>query len=445
MNRKRAAFKNHLYQVPLAFAALLVLSLAIVPLLIPSKTGAAGQISNRSLSISSGVPGATGVSYSWTFTINSTTPINGLKFIACDTAVGTYGREASSTCASGAAPVNLSFSSGPAAFVSQTGFADNGNSFVRDGTGAAYCTPSANVLCASRSGAVTAETATSRTITFNAIRNPNTTNSTFFVGIYTYNATSSSTALDSGTTASAVVQTLTTNAAVAEILNFCVGSTSVDDAISDPTPSGNHDCSVISGTAVDLGTLDTSQVSITPVSTNCTAADCNLNGIAMLRTNAVNGATISYDAIQQSGANHQGTLRISGATCNTPGNNNIDQCINAAGATQASFTAGAEEFGMTIAGVNCGSTSSYTCAYLSGTNNLKQSAQYIGDASSTAYGASASKGFAWDETGTSQQIASSTTVVDDEALILKFAATPSITTPFGAYTAQSDYIAVATY
>jgi hypothetical protein len=36
-------------------------------------------------------------------------------------------------------------------------------------------------------------------------------------------------------------------------------------------------------------------------------------------------------------------------------------------------------------------------------------------------------------------------VVADEALILRFAATPSITTPFGAYAAQTDFIAVPTY
>jgi hypothetical protein len=171
----------------------------------------------------------------------------------------------------------------------------------------------------------------------------------------------------------------------------------------------------------------------------------------MLRTNAANGATVDYDAIQAtSGTNHLGTLRISGASCNA-GTVNTDGCINAAGATQTAFTSGLEMFGMTIAGVNCGSTSanSYSCVYASGTNNLQQDTEYIGGANSTTFGASAAKGFAWVESGSATTIASSASSsikqVDDEALILAFAATPSITTPFGAYSVQADFIAVPTF
>jgi hypothetical protein len=106
---------------------------------------------------------------------------------------------------------------------------------------------------------------------------------------------------------------------------------------------------------------------------------------------------------------------------------------------------------VTVAGVNCGSTSvnSYACDYSLGTNNLQQTAQYVGGTNSTTFGASAAKGFAWDESGTAQTIATSASSsikqVDDEALILAFAATPSITTPFGAYAVQADFVAVPTY
>jgi hypothetical protein len=126
-----------------------------------------------------------------------------------------------------------------------------------------------------------------------------------------------------------------------------------------------------------------------------------------------------------------------------------DGCIDAAGGTQNPFTGGTEEFGMTVAGVNCGSTTSYPCVYASGSNNLQQQTNYIGGSNATTYGASAATGFAWDESGSSVLIASSasSTVkqVDDEALILAFAATPSITTPFGSYTVQADFIAVPTF
>ena len=423
--------------------AALILALSWLTPLLPNKASAAGQLTSRNVSISTAVPGQTGVTYTFNWKNVSTTPIKGIKFVACDSAVGTYGLDATSTCASGSAAAGMSFSSGPAAWVSQTGFADNANAFARDGTGSTYCTPAANVLCASRATATTSETTnTSHQIVFNGIKNPTSTNYTFYIGIYTYALTSNSTALDSGTAASAVVQTLTINAAVAEVLNFCVGATTTNDATTSPAA----DCSAVSGTSVNIGTLDTSSINVSPVSTN---GGNNSNGIAMMRTNAINGATVSYDAIQQAGTNHQGTLRVSSASCNA-GNVSTDQCIDAQGGTQGTFTAGTEKFGMTIAGTNCGSVTpaNYSCTYTSATEHLVPSSNYVGAGTTgtpSTYTFGTTNGFAWVETGTATQIASSTTVVDDEALILKFAATPSITTPFGAYAAQADFIAVATY
>jgi hypothetical protein len=196
--------------------------------------------------------------------------------------------------------------------------------------------------------------------------------------------------------------------------------------------------------------LDTSAINISPVATN---GGDNQNGVAMVRSNAGNGTVIAYDAIQQTGTNHRGTLRISGSTCNAVSNTFVDSCINAAGTVQTPFTAGTEMFGMTIAGINSGSTTSYSCTYGTppgNTCNVKPLNNYLGagtSGSSEAFGSS--NGFAWDESGTAVNIASSasSTVkqIDDEALIMKFAATPSITTPFGPYAAQTDFIAVPTY
>src|SRR6185312_3588569 len=99
------------------------------------------------------------------------------------------------------------------------------------------------------------------------------------------------------------------------------------------------------------------------------------NALAELSTNAVNGTAISYDAIQQSGTNHQGTLRVSGASCNVS-NVNTDQCINAIGTTRSTITHAVEAFGMTIAGVNCLNTLGYTCSYSGNTYNLRKAANY---------------------------------------------------------------------
>jgi hypothetical protein len=451
MKQQRTSAKKHLYKLPLLMTCLIIAGISLLPLLVPREAGAYGQITSRSLTISSGVPAKTNVTYTFTFTVPSTTQVESLKFIACTNAVSTYPNNGGSCTA----PTGLSFSS--ATFGSQSGW-QGATNFAVDGTGANDCSPAANILCANRTD-TTSQTATSRTIAFSTITNPSTPNTSFYVGIHTYSdiAYTGANRVDFGATASAVVQTLTTNAAVAEVLNFCVGATTIDDT----TTNVANDCSALSGTSINIGTLDTSTVNISPVTIN---GGDSQNGVAMVRSNAGNGTVIAYDAIQQSGSNHQGTLRISGATCSAasgPGTGSppaasgpfTDGCIDAAGGTQNAFTPGSEEFGMTIAGINSGSTTSYACTYGSppgNTCNMRPLSNYLGagtSGSSEAYGTT--NGFAWDESGTAINIASSasSTVkqVDDEALVLKYAATPSITTPFGPYAAQTDFIAVPTY
>jgi hypothetical protein len=443
MKQHHSSTKKHLYKLPLLVAALVIATVSLLPMLVPSEVGALGQITSRSLTLSSGVPSKTNVTYSFTFTVAATSQVQGLKLIACTTAVGTY-TGGTCTAPTGMSGAGNGFSN--AAFNAQSGW-QGATNFAADATGANDCTPSGNILCANRTD-TTSQTVTSRTVSFNTIKNPSSTNTSFYVGIYTYttNNYTVGSRTDFGATASAVVQTLTTNAAVAEVLNFCVGATTVDDT----TTNVANDCSALAGTSINVGTLDTSAVNISPVATN---GGDSQNGVAMVRSNAGNGTVVAYDAIQQSGTNHQGTLRISGATCNAVSNNFTDSCINAAGTTQTPFTAGTEMFGLTIAGINSGSTSSYSCTYGTppgNTCNMKPLSNYLGSGTSgstEAYGTA--NGFAWDETGTAVNIASSasSTVkqVDDEALILKYAATPSITTPFGPYAAQTDYIAVPTY
>jgi hypothetical protein len=451
MTKRKSLIRRRLYRVPFLLATVLLVGITLLPILAPGRA-IASQISLRSLTISSGVPSATNVTYSFTFTLpgGHTSPndrVQGIKFIACTTAVGTY---PGVTCTPPAGMTGALITGDGfwnAAFSSQTAWQGASN-FAVDPTGANDCLTAANVLCVNRTD-TTAQTATSRTIVFNTIKNPSTANTAFYVGIDTYNDPAwTGPPVDSGTTASAVVQTLTANAAVAEVLQFCVGSTTVDDTATMVAA----DCSGVSGTSLNIGTLDTSAINISPVGVN---GGDSKNGVAMIRTNALNGTSISYDAIQQSGTNHQGTLRISGQTCNAITNTLTDPCINAAGA-QTTFTAGVEKFGMTVAGVNYGSTTSYTCTYgdtsavpsvaVGNSCALHPSAGYLGAGTSgSSEDYNTTNGFAWVESGAATQIATSTSAIDDEALILKFAATPSITTPFGSYTAQSDYIAVPTF
>ena len=310
----------------------------------------------------------------------------------------------------------------------------NTTAFSRNASGANDCTAAANVLCISRTQAA-AESTAAKTITWDTQTNP-TAVASYYVRITLYsNATWTVGGItDIGVVAYAIVNQLTTSARVQENLQFCVGTTTVDDA----TTSPGGDCSNISGTNIDIGAVDTS-VSISPVAATPNSGNA-LNGIAMVKTNANNGTTVSYFAEQN---NSSGKLKVVGATCS--GTSTTDQCFNSQGATQGTFTGGTENFGMTIGGINCGSTTAYSCAFASDTNNLKQSTNYVGN-SSTAYGVTS--GFAWVDTGATTTIANtpgSVKVIDDEALILRFAATAAATTPTGSYSVVSTYIATPTF
>ncbi len=267
---------------------------------------------------------------------------------------------------------------------------------------------------------------------------------------------------DTGTTlewegvfAQSTSQTLTVNARVQERLDFCVGSTAVDDS----TTSVATDCSTVSGSAVDIGNVEGGTNNVSPV--DAVNGGDDENGVAMVRTNAVNGVVVDYRALLNTSS---GALKVAGATCGAvPSVTGTDQCFNT-NATQSTLVAGTEEFGMTVAGVNCGSVTAYTyCDFLTaggggvaGTDyNLARDAEFDGsgagvyttDANQVA--GTTNAGYAWDATGTVDRIASSAAstvkVVDDEALILKFAATAGITTPTGSYSVQADFIATATF
>jgi hypothetical protein len=375
--------------IPL-LAVLFLIVMWMTPLMMPHAF-AVGQLTSRSLTITSGVPSASGVTYTFTFTVESTTQVQGLKFKACTNAVGTY-PNGTCTAPTGFTGAGNGFSN--AAFNNQSSW-QGATNFAVDSTGANDCVPSqSNILCANRTD-TTSQTVTSRTISFNTIKNPSSTNTAFYVGIYSYSTNNYTigSRVDFGATASATVQTLTTAAAVAEVLNFCIGSTIVNDT----TTSVATDCTAMTGTSLNLGTLDSSQTNISPWATD--GGDSN-NGVAMVRSNAGNGTVIAYDAIPI---------------------------------------------------LNSGSTTSYTCAYGPSGNscNLEPLSNYLGSGGTGTEAFGTGNGFAWNETGTAVNIASSSSStikqIDDEALILKFAATPSITTPFGQYQAQTDFIAVPTY
>jgi len=418
-----------------------LLSLAIVltagPVMLITQTATAAQITSRSVLISSAQPSAVST-YTFGLVPGTTAAIQGLKFQACTTALG--------ACT---APTGFTFT-GVGATGTAAGWTTNTN--FATGAGANDCITSASVLCANRTQATAETGAGVRTVAFTTITNPSgascaTVNCTFFIHMTTYSVSTYlvGNIVDTGTVASSTTQLFTVNAAIQEQLTFCVGATAIDDSNTTTPPI----CSSISGTSLNLGTLNSADVSVSPVSVP-NGGDAN-NGIAELSTNATNGTTVAYDAIQQPGTNHKGTLRVSGATCNASAGITNDQCINAIGTTKSTLAPGTEAYGMTIAAVNCKATTAYACSFTGGTYNLTRNAQYNGTGSNTyptdvnLVGTTTNASYAWDETGTSETIASSATIVDKEALILKFATTPNIVTPAGTYTAQADFVATPTF
>lgn len=384
---------------------ILSFSAAIPVVLSGRQKVSAAQLTSRSLAQSTTKVSATG-SNVFTFTIGTSgSTVGSIEFEYCTTPLG--------TCT---APTGLDVDS--ATLTSLTGA----------GGGAFSIGPNtANKAQVTRTASAVTGTPT-LVATFGNVVNPSTRTS-FYVRITTYATASYTTAVDAGVVAGATTDQLTVNARVQERLDFCVGSSAVDDDSTSPAA----DCAAFTsgaGTTVDLGVIDASTINISPVASG--SGGNAMNGLAMIRTNALNGAVISYFAEQNTSS---GKLKVAGATCS--GTDTTDQCFNSTGTTQNSIVAGTEEFGLTVGYVNTGSRGSGYAG-----NNLVRDTNYDGDGTGTG-------GFAWDDTGTADIIASSAgssiKVIDDEALVLKFAATSSVTTPTGQYTVTSTYIATATF
>ena len=438
-------FKRSLYLVG---ATLLIVG----PLTFLNQTVSASQITNRSLSISSSVPAATSVTYIYSFEPATTGTIQSIFLQSCTTAVG--------ACT---APSGINLQAGTMTMTS--GWAGSVTSLTKNTTNS---TPACNVttnMCYTWTDATNQTAGSALVATVTGETNPGTTgctntnpnNCTFFVRMTTYSDNALTTAVDSGTVAAAITQTYTVNATVQEQLSFCVGSVNGSSASVATVTYAMPNCTALTGTSLSLGTLSNGETNVSPVSAaQPYNGDLN-NGVVELDTNAANGSSISYSAVQQSGTNHDGALRVSGATC-AAGTSYTDQCINSIGSTAAAITAGTEDFGMAAMGINCYNVpgSAYTCNATS--HNLTINSNYYCNA--TDAGTSFDSGhfdtggqtssatlcnYAWDETGTSDSFATATNVVGGEAALVEFAATPEITTPTGAYTAQASFIATPTY
>ncbi len=285
------------------------------------------------------------------------------------------------------------------------------------------------------------------------ITNPSASNETFYARIIVYSDSANlpatswvptatgdngvGTYTHDGGVALATASHLTVSARVQEVLQFCIG-TQVGSSIG---PATGDDCLDLGGTDLDLGVVDsgniqrTSDTDIDPI-----GAPSGNNGLAMIRTNAIDGAAIYYKAEQESGiTDGAGTLRQTGIDdCGTIANVN-NACFNSAGGespdpTKVTINTGIELFGMTLRNritTTGGNTDVLTCDI-----------NYNGDGSC---GPGAATQYAWDPSGEFDTLATSTGPIDDELVEVEFAATASPTTPTGAYTVTANFVATSQF
>jgi hypothetical protein len=457
-NKNTEMLKNSLLKRRLL--AILVIFVFVAPSLLTvflrSGQIAAAQVQQRKITIGSSAAGATDVTYKVSFNETTAGTIKGMVLQFCN---NTTGPLVGNPCT---APSGFNINTSTLAIANQT---IGGSAVTNAYTINAASTSNTLILTNTTGNAATS----GQTVTFDlgtngapgdGVTNPDNTNCsgddncTFFARILTYsNATTAAaytdtapgTHLDDGGIALSTASQLNTTARVQEVLQFCVGTTDIDNM----TTTVANDCSGTfagnCGTTVDLGILDSTTVSPSPVPVAAGSPgdgnDCN--GAAMVQTNASNGVAVTYYAEQDTGS---GKLKVPGASCS--GSSTTDQCFNDS-TSQVNFTAGVENFGMTVKGTNCNGTTTiaYTCdpTHVSGTNYLNAVSPYIGAGVTTTYGDTS--GWAWNDSGFTSptEIASSSGPVDNETLILGFAATPSITTPTGTYTVTSTYIATSTF
>ena len=403
----------------------------------------AAQLTSRSLSLSSNVNSGTST---MTFTATTGTAAGGFEFVFCTTPL------AGTSCAGPAGLDTVSLEAvtvtAPSGFVLGTGGNAPACSLTSNTAPASSNTVAAagnSNYCAIRvHHPTTGATAGATTITLNNVPNP-TAAGTFFVRIATYTGVNNTytTYTDYGTVAQSVRAATNVSFKVQEILQVCAGGTTVDATGTAIGTGDTCDGSGITGylSSVDLGVADPTAIRVSPVASGGTTQGNAVNGFVMVRANSTNGTTIQYRTVQNTSS---GELKVAGASCNaTPSSVSTDQCINSvpqtqtAGATSA-IVAGTEEFGMAAFGVN--RTSSSTTA-------VTVNANYDGTGSTggTCVTATGVDCWTWQYDGTATTLASSSGPVDDEAVLLKFAAAASLTTPTGLYQANMDIFAVPTY
>lgn len=400
-----------------------IVAATLFPALVPSGAVSAADLTDRKATISTSAPSSTDVEFIFSYNIpNTAAAKQGIIYQFCTTPLGTC-------TASGWTLTGFTHDS-------QTGWPTNATAFTAhaatDENNCSQSTNATTMICFERTDATTGGGAVTHTIS--GINTNATIQSIYIrISIYSDNDFQTGDLLDTGVVAVAIVRQLTVSGRVQERLNFCVFA--IDDAAALPT-----NCAAApTTTSIDIGIVDSAGIAIAPVDNNPPTSQGNdFYGALQVNTNAQDGVTVTYfPEAATSGTNELRSFRVSGATCNVSGTDNTDPCFIDASGSGETFAAGTERFGMYIP---CIDTTQGTTTSMGSVPGA-----YNGSDNSTTSGADceneAATDFAWNDSGTAATLATSSTVVDDEIIKVRFAATAAATTPTGSYTVVSTYIA----
>lgn len=227
--------------------------IAVAPI-VASTQASAAQITGRSVTVSSSAPSAS-ASYAFNFTLPSATVVKSASFVPCTTPSG--------ACTT------------PTGFSGASAVAAQPNAGLGDTSGWTTNSSTTTELRLAKTGNVAAPSGAAA-VTFSAVTNPSTTNSTFFVRITTFSDATWTTPIDTGTVASSTATQIQVSLSVDETLTFCTG-----------TSITGTNCGTATGSAVNLGTGST-----TATSTGTSILAASTNGPSGY-TITVNGNTLT--------------------------------------------------------------------------------------------------------------------------------------------------------
>ncbi len=228
--------------------------------IIPSASAA--QITSRKLTLSSSSAAASNAttSYTFNFTVPSSTVLQSLSADICTTASG--------TCTT------------PTGFANSTSTLSSQPTNLGDASGWTVNTATAGSLRLAKSGNAAAPTG-SQTVVFGNVQNPTTANQTFYARITTYSGATWTGAVDTGVVAASTASQISLAATVDESLTFCTATSGITSS----------SCSGATGSSVNFGALSAS------------ATNSGLSQIGV-GTNGSSGYTITVNgATLTSGAN----------------------------------------------------------------------------------------------------------------------------------------------